>query len=168
MGTLLVVLRVGALVLAGVGSMSSVLLAAIWQAEFEKRKQEIGIALYLLDGVEEGERPPPSDPKQAQALAEARAAYHKLGRAVRATRFLYAGAVLGLLGGLLAALGRTGCGAALLLVAAAGPAVLVPFTLVFTSPLVAAGLVALGATVLALFASSSRLRDRHPPPDPVA
>jgi hypothetical protein len=153
MGAFLIVLRVGALVLALLGSAGSLFLAYQWRSDFEKEKEKIALGLAFLEFAGEIEKEVPPDPKQAEALAKARAAYDQLARAVRAIRFLFAGAALGLLGGLLALLGRTSCAAALLLVAAAGPAVLLPLTLVFTCPLVLGGLLALGASLLGLGAT---------------
>jgi hypothetical protein len=69
-------------------------------------------------------------------------------RCSRVYPFLLVGLLLGAEGGLLVFRGRYRSGAALLLVAGLGPAVLHPASLIFTSGLLLAGVLALGLTLL--------------------
>lgn len=70
-------------------------------------------------------------------------------RCSRAYPFLLVGLLLGAEGGLLAFRGRERSGAALLFLAGLGPAVLHPASLIFTSGLLLAGVLALGVGLLA-------------------
>jgi hypothetical protein len=142
MNVFLVLLRLFALLLALGGIAATGYLANRWSAdlfpdEAKRQKEALGRALLRID------------PKGREEVAKED---RRLDEAARAFPFLFGAMALALLGAVLTVAGRTNSGAALLLAAVIGPAVFAPPTLIFTSGMVCAGLVALLASILALAA----------------
>jgi hypothetical protein len=144
MKVLLVILRVVVLLAALGGAVGSVV-----------------IGLFMRSGAAEArleaDRKRAAGPSADFALAEigfTPATVEELERRqdllLRTFPFMLAAGLLGLVGGILAAVGRTGCGAIWLLVAAAGPAVLHPGSLCGTFPLILAGFLSLFAWLIGL------------------
>lgn len=106
----------------------------------------------------------------AETVRKSESEVERLSMVARAYPFLLAGAVIGLLGGVLALVGRTNSGAVLMLLTLAGPGVIFPNSLLFLSPLGAAGLGALFVSFLAWItrpkpgAAAPRAEDEDPQP----
>jgi hypothetical protein len=157
MRVFLILLRIGVLCLALGGAAASGFLGARWWNDLNETRAKIAeIRLAILLARELAAETPPNSQARADA-AKAEAQYNDLPHRARTYPFLLAGAVLGALGGVLALLGRTTSAAALLIVVGAGPGALVASgstllivgTVIFTCPLVLAGMLSLFVSFLA-------------------
>jgi hypothetical protein len=123
-------MRIAVLILAILGSLGSggVGVLWLWHTARDSQGVELGRMLVEQAGV--------TDSAMRKELAE-------YDRRAKTFGFLLAGFALGLVGGVLAMLGRGKSAAALLLTAVIGPAVLHPVVLIFTFLLAIAGVLAL-------------------------
>ncbi|HEV3258624.1 MAG TPA: hypothetical protein VG013_17240 [Gemmataceae bacterium] len=137
-------MRIAVLILAILGAAGSGFLGVRWMTDSLTNKDQIEADRAQAEKLRPllnlmGE----ADPKMKAQLADYDAKYHNAIQAMKAYPFLLAGVGLGVWGGLLGLARRGKSGAALLLVAALGPAVLLPKTLIFTFCLILAGLLCL-------------------------
>jgi hypothetical protein len=153
----LILLRIGVFLLGLAGSLGSGFLGYWWRNETRDRRPGFDQAVHDFRrrcdilGID------PTEVAREPFWRELEQEYRAFQRQDRAYPFLLAGSVIGLVGAVLALRGRDRSSAALLLVAALGPAVLDPTALRFSFALVLAGLLALGTAFLALL---------HRPPGP--
>jgi hypothetical protein len=121
------------LLLGLLGAVGSGFLGYKWYSDANdpEYKAKIELARSLAEAM---------DKENVPGNEEGKASIAEYERSVKAAYFLLAGLPLGIAGAVLAFLGRPKSGAALLLVAVIGPAVLNWRSLVFTFPLLIAGI----------------------------
>jgi hypothetical protein len=145
----LIILRVGVFLLALLGVAGSGGLGYKWWSDSTAEKPKFDLAQKKMAALRVLVKEGLGGPTTPSDLQKASENFDNLNSFLRPIPFLMAGAVIGLLGGVLALIGRTLSGAVLLFLASAGSGVLQPITLIFTCPLIAAGLGSLFVSFLA-------------------
>jgi hypothetical protein len=153
----LIILRVGVFALAMLGTAASGYLGYRWYSDASSQQTKLDLTRRTLVAWEVLNKAGQAGPNAGNDIQSFKTQLETLNPVLRAIPFLLAGAVLGLLGGILALAGRTTSAAVVLIVAGAGPGVLAPRSLVFTSILILAGFAALFVSFLAWVA---RPKDR--------
>jgi hypothetical protein len=155
-------MRIAVLVLGILGGLAAGTLGMLWLTNCQKDRPIIEVLRNTQKDHEEARKKrvvPPNEP-ELDFLIDPDAMVREYDRRVRAYPFLLAGLLFGVMGGVLAMLRRGKSAAVLLALAALGPAVLNPLTLIFTFLLPI-------AAVLSLFVRPRRVRtdlDQYEPP----
>jgi hypothetical protein len=141
MHVFLLILRIAVLLLSIIGSAASGIIGALWWVDKNRTVRMIeqtrkDPSLGLTSSLSQYSTPEDME--------------REVNRRANAFPVLLVGAPLCLLGGILAVLGRTNSGGGLLLLAGVSPGTLHPHALVFTWPLILAGLLACLVSLLAL------------------
>jgi hypothetical protein len=141
--------RIAVLILGILGAFGSGCGGLLLQIGKNASKEKLEFVQVFGQAVAEDKD---ADPEKVAEVKAALKAIHFLSISIP---LLYAGTGIGLVGAFFGFFGRGKSAAALLLVAAFGPALFVPFSLIFTGILIVAGL-------LALFIRPKRLKQFAP------
>jgi hypothetical protein len=165
---LLLGLRITVLVLSVLGAAVSAFLAlSLIIGEYKLRKEYDRVRAVFDEADQAAKKRGLSEENRREADDHFRAEDDKfekdlenLNRVLNATPFLVVGALLSIVGGILAMLGRTNSGGGLLLLAGLGPVPLAPRAVIFTGVLILAGLLACLASFLAFQAGPERTKGK--------